>query len=229
MEHKTVSLADQVFERLEQDILSGKYAKGELLTELRLSGELGVSRTPIREALRRLEQAHIVEDSSKGAVVLGITPDDLMDIMEVRLRLEGIAAARAAARITEEEIRKLRETVDLQEFYLHKSDSEQIKTMDSQFHTLVYLYSGSTVLYDTLTPLHKKVQRFRKAAVENVGRAEESVEEHRAVLEAICAHDAAEAEKRMLQHTQNARDNLKNKYALPNSADTAPQSKEKKD
>lgn len=73
IEHKTVSLADQVFEHLETDILSGKYQRGEVLTESKLSLELGVSRTPIREALRRLEQEHIIEESGKGAVVLGIT------------------------------------------------------------------------------------------------------------------------------------------------------------
>ena len=208
MEHKTYSLADQVFERLEQEILCGKYPRGEVLTEVRLCSELGVSRTPIREALRRLQQEHIVEESGKGTVVLGITRDDLLDIMEVRLRIEGMAAARTAVRITEEELRTLRETVELQEFYLHKKDSEQIKSMDSQFHTLIYRYSGSTVFYDTLTPLHNKVQRYRKAAVENAGRAEESVQEHRAVLEAIAAHDAAAAERLMLQHTRNAKENI---------------------
>ena len=208
MEHRTYSLADQVFERLEQEILCGKYPRGEILTETRLCSELGVSRTPIREALHRLQQEHLVEESGKGTVVLGITRDDLLDIMEVRLRIEGMAAARAAVRITEEELRTLRETVELQEFYLHKKDSEQIKSMDSQFHTLIYRYSGSTVFYDTLTPLHNKVQRYRKAAVENAGRAEESVREHRAVMEAIAAHDAAEAERLMLQHTRNAKENI---------------------
>ena len=66
IEHKTISLADQVFDHLENDILSGKYQRGEILTESKLSTELGVSRTPIREALRRLEQEHIIEESGKG-------------------------------------------------------------------------------------------------------------------------------------------------------------------
>ena len=71
-DHKPVSIADQVFEQLERDILSGKYPQGEVLSELRLSGELGVSRTPIREAVRRLEQEHILEDNSFEAVLTGI-------------------------------------------------------------------------------------------------------------------------------------------------------------
>ena len=77
-DHKPVSIADQVFEQLERDILSGKYPQGEVLSELRLSGELGVSRTPIREAVRRLEQEHILEDTSRGMVVVGISREDII-------------------------------------------------------------------------------------------------------------------------------------------------------
>ena len=75
-DYKTVSLSDQVFEHLEDDILSGKYERGEIITELQLCAELGVSRTPVREALRRLFQEHLVEDTPKGTMVLGITPKD---------------------------------------------------------------------------------------------------------------------------------------------------------
>ena len=118
IEHKTYSLADQVFERLEAEILSGQYARGEILTEMKLCQALGVSRTPVREALRRLQQEHLLEETGKGLMVLGITSEDLRDILEVRLRLEGLAAARTAERITEEQLGHLRETMDLQEFYL---------------------------------------------------------------------------------------------------------------
>ena len=98
-DHKPISIADQVFEKLERDILSGKYPQGEILSELRLSGELGVSRTPIREAIRRLEQERILEDSGHGLVVIGISRQDMLDIYEIRLQLEGLAAKRAAASI----------------------------------------------------------------------------------------------------------------------------------
>ena len=92
-DHKPISIADQVFEKLERDILSGKYPQGEILSELRLSGELGVSRTPIREAIRRLEQERILEDSGHGLVVIGISRQDMLDIYEIRLQLEGLASA----------------------------------------------------------------------------------------------------------------------------------------
>ena len=86
---KSISLADQVFEKLESDIISGVYPRGEVLTELKLVEQLNVSRTPIREALRRLEQERLIRDSGKGSVVLGITLEDLEDIMDIRLRCEG--------------------------------------------------------------------------------------------------------------------------------------------
>ena len=89
MEHRMISIADQVFEELERRILSGNYERGEVLTELRLSEELSVSRTPIREALKRLAQERIIELTSKGARVIGITREDIEDICEIRLRLEG--------------------------------------------------------------------------------------------------------------------------------------------
>ena len=91
-EYKTTSLADQVFERLENDIIQGVYQKGEILTELKLVELMGVSRTPIREALRRLEQERLIVDSGKGSIVVGITEDDLVDIMNIRQRIEGLAS-----------------------------------------------------------------------------------------------------------------------------------------
>ena len=84
-EFKSVSLADQVFEKLENDIITGVYPRGEILTELKLVEALGVSRTPIREALRRLEQERLITDAGKGSLVLGITLEDLMDIMVIFL------------------------------------------------------------------------------------------------------------------------------------------------
>lgn len=204
IEHKTISLADQVFDHLEHDILCGKYQRGEVLTESKLSAKLGVSRTPIREALRRLEQEHIIEESGKGCVVIGISENDLRDIFEIRSRLECIAAARAAAMRTEEQLEELREALELQEFYLTKRDAEQIKQMDNRFHSTVYRLSGSTVFYDTLVPLHKKIQKYRRASLENRSRAAASVAEHRRIFEAIAARDAAAAERYTTEHITNA-------------------------
>ncbi len=211
IDHKTVSLADQVFEHLETDILSGKYQRGEILTETKLSQELGVSRTPIREALRRLEQEHIIEESGKGSVVIGITENDVDDIFLIRERLEGLAAGEAAKNITPERLDALKQAVELQEFYLEKQDAEQIKHMDNKFHELLYKASGSTTFYDILVPLHKKVQKYRKASVERQSRAVVSVAEHQAIYSAIATGDSQLAERLTREHVHNAYLHIKGK------------------
>lgn len=209
LEHKTVSLADQVFEHLETDILSGKYNRGEILTEGKLSAELGVSRTPIREALRRLEQEHLIEESGKGSVVIGVTEKDLEDIYIIRGKLEGLVASMAAKNRTEKQLELLREALELQEFYLEKKDADRIKKMDNKFHNRMYELSGSMVFYDTLLPLHKKAQKYRKASVESKSRAEASVEEHRKIYEAVAAGNGELASKYACEHIQNAYNHIK--------------------
>lgn len=208
MEHKHLSLADQVFERLEADILGGKYARGEVLTEMKLCADLGVSRTPVREATHRLAQEHIVEMTAKGITVLGVTDKDLADIYDIRMRLEGMAAALAARNASAEQIAAMKETLELQEFYCGKKDAERIRAMDSSFHDLIYAAADSVVLYDTLLPLHKKTQKFRKASVENHSRAEASLAEHRAIFLAVAAHDEAAAEAAMGEHVAHAKKHI---------------------
>ena len=208
LEHKTISLSEQVFDRLETEILSGKYPRGEILTEMKLVQDMGVSRTPIREALRRLEQEHIIEMTTRGILIVGVTHKDLEDIFNIRIRIEGMCSYEAAKNITEEELRELRETLELQEFYIPKGDADRIKIMDSKFHKLLYRFSGSSVYYDTLMPLHKKVQKYRRVSVENEDRARQSAREHRAIYEAIAARDAALAEQHTVEHIKNAMDHI---------------------
>lgn len=210
-EHKSISIADQIFEQLEHDILTGKYPRGEVLSELRLSSELGVSRTPVREAIRRLEQENILEDTGRGAVVVGISREDMMDMYDMRLNIEGMSARRAARNISPEELAEMREVVELQRFYIDKSDgdnSDQIKNLDSQFHELLYKSSGSKAFYDTLSSMHKKMTKFRKASVSNHSRAVRALEEHVAIMEALSSHDEELAEKLTLRHVLNARSSM---------------------
>ncbi len=204
IEHKTVSLADQVFEHLETDILSGKYSKGEILTESKLSAELGVSRTPIREALRRLEQEHLIEEASKGVVVVGIGEKDLEDIFTIRKKLEGQVGAMAAQNHTDKQLDILREALEFQEFYLDKHDPDRIKSMDSRFHETIYKMSDSAILYDVLVPLHKKILKYRRASVSDVSRAANSVAEHRSIYEAIAARDSELVSRLIIEHLDNA-------------------------
>ncbi|MBR6916805.1 MAG: GntR family transcriptional regulator [Clostridia bacterium] len=209
IEHKTVSIAGQVFENLERDILSGKYERGDILTETKLSDELGVSRTPIREALRRLEQEHMIEIGSKGAVVVGISEEDIDIIYEIRCRIEGLASRLAAQRAEAGEVDALGQTLELQEFYTAKGNAEKIKNEDNDFHKLIYTMSGCTPLADTLEELHKKVVKYRHASLSDAGHSEEALAEHREIYEAILRRDADDAEAATVKHVENARERIR--------------------
>ena len=208
MEHKIHSLADQVFEQLEKNILAGTYAKGEVFTEMTLSKELGVSRTPVREALRRLEQECLIELSTKGAKIIGISKKDILEMYEVRMRIEGLAAKMAAQAISEEGKKELCDLVELQEFYTQKKNADSIKNIDSEFHEAVYRHCGSIVFYDILNSLHKKVVKYRKASIQNNERSFQSVREHRQLCDAIVSGDGDLAEKLTIEHIKNARENI---------------------
>ena len=202
---KSTSLADQVFDRLENDIIQGVYPKGEILTELKLVEHMGVSRTPIREALRRLEQERLIEDTGKGSRVLGITEADLLDIMTIRERVEGVAAYYATLNMTPEAKKEFTHLVDLQEFYFQKKDAERLRQVDDQFHDMICYLSRRTVIMDTLIPLHRKTRRYRRIAMDDWDRATKTRGEHYEIYNAIISGDADLAAKLTQQHITNAK------------------------
>lgn len=207
-EFKTTSLADQVFEKLENDIIQGVYPKGEILTELKLVEQLGVSRTPIREALRRLEQERLIADAGKGSIVLGITEDDLLDIMNIRQRVEALAAYYATVNMTDEGRSELAHIVDLQEFYFNKGDMDHLRRVDDEFHDAICRLSKRNVITDTLVPLHRKTRRYRRIALENRERTAQSMGEHRQIYEAIVSGNAELARQLTAKHIEHAKEHM---------------------
>ena len=205
---KSTSLADQVFDKLENDIIQGVYPKGEILTELKRVEQLGVSRTPIREALRRLEQERLIADAGKGRIVLGITEDDLLDIMNIRQRIEGLAAYYATINMTEEGRKELSHIVDLQEFYFSKKDADRLRQVDDQFHDAICLLSKRTVILDTLIPLHRKTRRYRRISMGDWERTEKTMREHREMYEAIVSGNAELARDLTTKHIENAKEHM---------------------
>ncbi|MBQ6803227.1 MAG: GntR family transcriptional regulator [Clostridia bacterium] len=208
MEHKMISIADQVFDELEREILSGVYERGEVLTEIKLSERMGVSRTPIREALRRLEQERLIESTSKGVKVIGIQLPDIEDICEIRMRLEGLAARWVAERASDEDLKELQSAVELQEFYTQKGDSESLKNTDSRFHQIIHALCGSPTMRDTLEPLHRKLLKYRKASFSFPERAQQSLREHQDILTAIQNRNGKEAEELTILHIKNAKESI---------------------
>lgn len=209
VDSKSQSLEEMVYSRLEEEILTGELTPGTSLGEIALSERLGVSRTPIRGALHRLSEEGLVEIiPNKGATVVGINIDDLIDIYRLRERLEGLASALATERITDEEINELSETVDLAEFYIKRQDTEHIKELDTAFHSIIYKASGSRFLSRTLSELHKKIKSYRKRSLAVPGRLEKSEKEHREILDAIKAKDAELADRLTSLHVRRALDNM---------------------
>ena len=205
---KTVSLADQVFERLENDIIQGVYPRGEVLTELKLVEKLGVSRTPIREALRRLETERLIADAGKGSIVLGITEDDILDIMNIRQQIEGLATYFATVNMTAEGRDELSHIVDLQEFYYNKGDLEHLRMVDDEFHDAICRLSKRTVIYDTLSPLLRKTRRYRRQAMQDPERVKKTMKEHRAIYDAIMAGNAELAQNLATAHIAEAKEHM---------------------
>ena len=202
---KSVSLADQVYERLENDIIQGIFPRGEVLTELKLVERLGVSRTPIREALRRLEQERLIADTGKGSIVLGITEDDILDIMNIRQQIEGLATYYATVNMTPEGREVLSHIVDLQDFYFSKGDLKHLRQVDDEFHDTICRLSKRTVIYDTLSPLLRKTRRYRRQAMQDAERNKKTMKEHRAIYEAIMSGNAELAQQLATEHIAEAK------------------------
>ena len=136
----------QVFHKLREDILSGKYQEHEELKEVAIGEEMGVSRTPVREAFRQLELEGLIQIiPNKGAYVTGITQKDVKDIYMIRSLLEGLCARWATEHITKEQMEEMEENVYLSKFHAQKGHLEQLAELDNRFHDILYEACDSKV------------------------------------------------------------------------------------
>ena len=203
------SLRGRVFHKLRDDILSGKYAEHEELKEVAIGEELGVSRTPVREAFRQLELEGLIQIiPNKGAYVTGITEKDVRDIYMIRSVLEGLCARLATENITDEQMNALEENVYLSEFHAQRGHMEQIAELDNQFHRILYEASNSKMLEHLLIDYHEYVTLIRRRTLSTMERAQGSNMEHRAIMEAIRDKDADLAEKMADEHMKSAYANM---------------------
>lgn len=203
------SLRGRVFHKLREDILNGKYKENEELKEVAIGEELGVSRTPVREAFRQLELEGLIQIvPNKGAYVTGITAKDIKDIYMIRSSLEGMCARLATEHITTEQLEELEENVYLASFHASKGHMEQMAELDNRFHHILYEACDSKMLEKLLQDFHQYVIRIRKKTLSTKERGIASNDEHKKIMEAIKAGKTEEAEQLATQHMINAYDNM---------------------
>lgn len=202
------SLRGRVFSKLREDILNGVYDEGEELKEVAIGNELGVSRTPVREAFRQLELEGLLQIvPNKGAYVTGITPKDVHDIYMIRTQLEGMCAALACEHITDEQLEELEENVYLASFHASKGHMDQLAELDNRFHHILYEACDSKMLQNLLQDFHQYVIRIRKKTL-STNRGVASNEEHKQLMEAIKAKDSQKASELAIMHINNAYENI---------------------
>lgn len=203
------SLRGRVFSKIREDILSGKYKEHEELKEVAIGEELGVSRTPVREAFRQLELEGLIQIvPNKGAYVTGITAKDVEDIYMIRSLLEGLCARWATEHITKEQLEEMEENIYLADFHASKGHMDQMAELDNHFHHILYGACNSKQLQHLLVDFHEYVLRVRKKTLANGERGQVSNEEHRQIMEAIKDKNQELAEQLANQHMINAYDNM---------------------
>lgn len=203
------SLRGQVFNIIQEDIINGRYEPGDSLVEMKLAEELGVSRTPIREAIRQLELEGLVTYiPNKGVYVTGISEQDIKDIYKIRSLVEGLAVKWAIERIEAHQLKELEEIVELMEYYTEKGDMEQVTKLDTQFHDVIYDACKSRVLKNTLRNLLRYIRKARLTSLRVPRRAYQALAEHKQILEAFKSHEPEKGERLMIQHISQASLNL---------------------
>ena len=201
-------LREVVFETLREAIITGVLKPGERMMEVQLAEEMGVSRTPVREAIRKLElEGFVVMIPRKGAYVAGISLKDIVDVFEIRAALESLACGLAAERITEEELEELERTL-LQVSNVSGDNIESLVETDTDFHDIIYKASRNTRLIQIINNLREQIQRFRTTSLAFPGRMKDAIEEHKKMTEAIAERNIKKAQALALEHIENAENSM---------------------
>ncbi|MDD7769972.1 GntR family transcriptional regulator [Suipraeoptans intestinalis] len=197
-------LRDVVFHTLRQAILKGELKPGERLMEVKLANKLGVSRTPIREAIRKLElEGLVLMIPRKGAEVAEITEKSLRDVLEVRKALEELAVQLACDKITEEEIQQLREAAREFQKSLQSGDITRVAEADVQFHDILYMATDNQKLVQLLNNLREQMYRYRVEYLKNDEAYPVLTREHEDIIRHISRRDKEKATEVMCRHIDN--------------------------
>lgn len=197
-------LRDVVFNTLRQAILKGELEPGERLMEIQLAERLGVSRTPIREAIRKLElEGLVLMIPRKGAEVAHISETSLREVLEVRRSLEELAIELACQRITEEEIQEVEAAEAAFANAIRKGDAMNIAETDEHYHDVIYQATGNSRLVQILNNLREQMYRYRLEYIKDADKRQILIVEHEHILRALKSHNIAEAKSAVREHIDN--------------------------
>lgn len=204
-------LGNIVYDSLKESILNGSLKPGERLMESKIAEELGVSRTPVREAIRRLEKEKYVKMvPRKGAYVEDLTMEDILEVLEIRIVLEGLAAELAAKNISEEDKDKMKNNIEKFDSASDKLDRKELVILDEKFHKLIYTASGNSKLKDIVKELQDQFQRFRLSYFNEFNDYMNLKDSHTKLYKAIIEGDHKNAKKYAINHIEDIKNNLIN-------------------
>jgi len=204
-----LSLGNQAYHELKRIILERQVPPGGKLNEGELAAALGISRTPVREAINRLEKEGLVEIfPQRGAFVVQFTEKDIFELFLIRENLEGLAVHLAAGKINENDLSGLESCVQGFQEPFKKNDIQRYAREDFKFHQTIILISGARRLINLISTLHDYIRMFRLTTVGLSGRMKVSLSEHLCIIEALRQKDPDEAERRMREHIRNVRDGV---------------------
>lgn len=197
-------LRDVVFNTLRQAILTGELKPGERLMEIHLANKLGVSRTPIREAIRKLELEGLVTMiPRRGAEVAQITEKSMSDVLEVRRAVDALCVELACERISEEELEALKVACDNFEEAVKSGDVKKIAQADVALHDIIVRATGNKRLVQLVNTLSEQMYRYRFEYIKDVSQHNSLVEEHRVIYESILKKDKQTASEAAKLHIDN--------------------------
>ncbi|MBR2948908.1 MAG: GntR family transcriptional regulator [Lachnospiraceae bacterium] len=197
-------LRDVVFNTLRQSILTGELKPGERLMEIHLADKLGVSRTPIREAIRKLELEGLVTMiPRRGAEVAQITEKHLKDVLEVRRALDALTVELACERITQDELADLMDARDLFAKAIKTKDANKIAQADVAFHDIILIASRNDRLMQMLSNLSQQMYRYRLEYVKDDEHYDRLIEEHNIIFDAISRRDSKVGAEAIISHIDN--------------------------
>jgi DNA-binding GntR family transcriptional regulator len=202
-------LREVVCETLRDAVRRGILQPGERLMEIQLAEDLGVSRTPVREAIRKLEmEGYVIMMPRRGTYVADLSIRDINEVFEIRTSLESLASGLAAERINEDELEKLQRLLVEIGAYIKSGDMDSIVRTDTEFHDLLYQASRNSRLVGIISNLREQLTRFRTTSMSFPGRLKATLEEHRKIVEAIAQGDEKAARKAAEHHMEKSEQTL---------------------